>query len=132
MATKIKPSRANRGEKDPPPPPCTRQRSRYHSDSGDNDNGELASEMTKLRQKFNGESKNIAKLLQSFQSDQFNQLQKRIDGLNKKKGEQVGSVVKDAEILEVFQTENKTNTTYPLIVKMRGNDLKVKCMHFRK
>lgn len=47
-------------------------------------------------------------------------------------GEQVGYHVPGEEVIEVFQNENKDRKTYPIIVKLRNQNLKKKCMDFRK
>lgn len=47
-------------------------------------------------------------------------------------GELVEQPVKESEILNVYQNENKKFNTHPLIVKMSTNALKKKCMEFRK
>lgn len=199
MSTKTKPKSVKRDKKIQPSPPCTRQKSRYHSDndsdSVDSDNEELSTAMSRLSNKFDGETKNIAKLLKSFDfmSKEFEQLQKRFDGLIKsnkelkkdvqqlkeneaaltnrvavlenyvvqtkqnnnanhmvvtnlpqfskdtdlkkvicKIGEQVGCEMNEADFLDIYQTENKITKTYPIIVKMKRNELKAKCMRYRK
>lgn len=49
-------------------------------------------------------------------------------------GEQVAHTVSPDQILDIYQNENKQNQTktYPMIVKLRGPELKSKCMDFRK
>lgn len=47
-------------------------------------------------------------------------------------GEQVEHRITADDIVDVYQNENKERKAYPLVVKMKTNELKTKCMEFRK
>lgn len=47
-------------------------------------------------------------------------------------GNQVQQPIDKSDIIEVYQNENKRFNSYPIIVKMKTPELKIKCMEFRK
>lgn len=187
-------------QKKKPKPPTKHIESSFaysdnESDFGNCQNDELSQAVDKLSHKFSGETKKIAKLLQSFDyfSQEISNLVKRIEGLVKsnhqlkaelksvkenelklegriqqleefalhhkqsynnnnmiitnlpkfsedtnlkqvvlKFAEQVNCSIKDGDIIDVYQSENKKYKSYPMIVKMKSQELKSRCMEFRK
>lgn len=47
-------------------------------------------------------------------------------------GKQVGCQLDKGDIIDAFQTENKKFKTFPIVVKLKTNDFKNKCIRYRK
>lgn len=89
---------------------------------------QLECHTTKAKQSDNGNHMIITNLPQVADASTLKSIITQI-------GEQVEHQIKEEDIIEVYQSENKQqkrHKSYPVIVKMAKPDLKRKCMLFRK